>query len=398
MSNQIEEFEIKEEEFAVEKKSSKKRIIFIIVAILIILIAVFLFINRRHLAPLKFSEWISDSFTRMGSGEGYPYEVNSNSVNDIASFNKDGVILTDASLIILNPSSKEITNRQFSYSNPVMDTSIDRILLYDVGGNEFSVHNRSSLLFEGTTQNAIAICAIGDYGNFAVATRDEIHSGSVTFYSYKFRETFKWNSGNAYIMSLALSSDGDYGTAVTLNTQNGNAYSTVYIFNFETEEVLSYEYKDAVISSAVFGKDNCITLIGDNGITVINALNDEGDDKSYELVGSLSLVSCDNANAIATVSKLYENNDIYSIRYINHKNKTEFTSTIEEKVFDVYANEKKCVVLTDKTIYMYNNEGVLISTISVSSLGADSSVRKILLCNSELYALTSSKILKIDYN
>lgn len=397
MSNQIEEFEIEDESTDI-KKTLKKRVVFVTVAVLIILITVFLIINRRHLAPLKFSEWISDSFARMGSGEGYPYEVNSNSVNDIASFNKDGIILTDTSLIILNPSSKEITNRQFSYSNPVMDTSSDRILIYDVGGNGFSIHNRSSLLFEGTTQNAISTCTIGDYGNFAIATRDEIHSGSVTFYSYKFKETFKWNSGNAYIVSLALSSDGDYGSAVTLNAESGNAYSTVYIFNFETEEILSYKYEDTVITNIVFGKDNCLTLIGDDGITVINALSENGDDKKYNIVGSLSFVSCDNSNAVATVSKLYENNDIYNIEYVNHKYETEFTSTIEEKVFDVYANEKKCAVLTDKSIYLYNNEGEVIYTISVSSLGADSSVSKVLLCNSELYALTSSKILKIDYN
>ena len=397
MSNQIQEFEFEEEFIEENKISIKKRIILIMVAIIVVLIAVFLFINRRHLAPVKFSEWVSDSFIRMGSGEGYPYSVNSNSVKDIASFNKDSAILTDSSLIILNPSSKEITNRQLTYSNPVMKTSNDRVLVYDIGGNNFSIHNRSSELFEGETEQAISVCAIGDYGNFAIATRDEIYSGVVTFYSYKFTETFQWNSGNSYIIALALSPDGDYGAAVTLNAQVGNAYSTVYIFDFETEEVSSYNYEDTVIGNIAFGKNNCLSLIGDNGIIVLNTLNKKENDNSYDVTGSLSLISCDNGNAVATIAKIYQNNDIYTLRYVNHKYKTEFSSTIEEKVYDIYANEKLCAVLTETSIYLYNYKGELISTVLINSLGADSNIQKILLCKSELYALTSSKILAIDY-
>ena len=398
MSNQIETFEIEEENGTKQKKSIKRRITLIIIAIIIVLIAVFLGINHRHLAPMKFSEWISDSFIRMGTGEGYPYSVNSNSVRDIASFNKDSAVLTDTSLIILNPSSKEVTNRQLAYSNPVMKTSSDRILIYDIGGNGFSIHNRSSLLFEGTTQYAISVCAIGDYGNFAIATKNEVYSGTVTFYSYKFKEAFKWNSGNSYIIALALSPDGDYGAAVTLNAQSGNAYSTVYIFNFETEEVLSYKYDDTVISNIAFGKDNRLTLIGDNGITVINTLTKKENDDHYDIIGSLSFASCDNGNVIATITKVYENNNIYALKYVNHRYSTEFSATIEEKVYDVYASEKNCAVLTDTSIYIYSYEGTLISTILVNSLGADSNVQKILLCKSELYALTSSEIISVNYN
>lgn len=398
MSNQIEAFEIEEENIEKAKKPIKKRIILIIIAAIIVLIAVFLIINRRHLAPLKFSEWISDSFARIGSGEGYPYDINSNSVNDIAAFNKDTVVLTDSSLIILTPSSKEVTNRQISYSNPIIKTSIDRLLIYDVGGNGFSVHNRSSVLFEGTTKYAISTCVMGDYGNFAIATRDEVHSGSVTFYSYKFKEEFKWNSGNSYIISLALSPDGSYGAAATLNAESGKAYSTVYIFNFETEEVLSYKYDNSIIGSMVFDKDNRLSLIGDNGLTVIYALTkDEAGDENHSIVGTLSLISCGNGSAIATISKVYENNDIYSLNYVNHKREAKFTQTIEEKVTDVYATDKNCVVLTDKTIFIYDYEGNIVSTVLISDLGADSNVTDILMCKSELYALTSTKLLKIDY-
>lgn len=398
MSNQIETFEIEKENGTKQKKSIKKRIALIIIAIIIVLIAVFLGINHRYLAPMKFSEWISDSFIRMGTGEGYPYSVNSNSVRDIASFNKDSAVLTDTSLIILNPSSKEVTNRQLAYSNPVMKTSSDRILVYDIGGNGFSIHNRSSLLFEETTQYAISVCAIGDYGNFAIATKDEVYSGIVTFYSYKFKETFEWNSGNSYIIALALSPDGNYGAAVTLNAQSGNAYSTVYIFNFETEEVLSYKYNDTVIGNIAFGKDNRLTLIGDNGITVINTLTKKETDDHYDIIGSLSLASCDNGNIIATVTKVYDNNNIYALKYVNHRYSTEFSATIEEKVYDVYASEKNCAVLTDTSIYIYSYEGTLINTILVNTLGADSNVQKILLCKSKLYALTSSEIISVDYN
>ena len=398
MSDQIEAFEIEEESTEKAKKPIKKRIILIIIAALIILIAVFLIINRRHLAPLKFSEWVSDSFARIGSGEGYPYDINSNSVNDIAAFNKDTAVLTDSSLIILTPSSKEVTNRQISYSNPIIKTSIDRLLIYDVGGNGFSVHNRSSVLFEGTTKYAISTCVMGDYGNFAVATRDEVHSGSVTFYSYKFKEDFKWNSGNSYIISLALSPDGNYGAAATLNAEGGKAYSTVYIFNFETEEVLSYRYDNSIIGNMVFDKENRLSLISDNGITVTNALTEDAmGDETHSIVGTLALVSCGNGNAIATISKVYENNDIYSLNYINHKRETKFTHTIEEKVTDVYATEKNCVVLTDKTILIYDYEGNTVSTILISDLGAESNVTGVLMCKSELYALTSTKLLKIDY-
>jgi len=396
VSDQFETFDIEEEYGTETKNSVKKRVALIIIAAIVVLIAVFLGINHRHLAPMKFSEWISDSFVRMGSGEGYPYSVNANSVKDIAAFNKDSAILTDASLIILNPSSKEVTNRQLDYSNPVMKTSSDRILVYDIGGNSFSIHNRSSLLFEGSTQYAISVCAIGDYGNFAVATRDEVYSGTVTFYSYKFKETFKWNSGNSYITALALSPDGDYGAAVTLNAKSGNAYSTVYIFNFEKEEVLSYEYNDIVISNITFSNDNYLSLTTDSGVFVADVTEYENS-VQHDIVGSMSLACCDNGNYLATITKVYENNNIYTLTYINHRYETTFSATIEEKVCDVYASEKYCAVLTDTSIHVYDYEGNSISTISVSSLGADSNVQKILLCKSELYVLTSSEILSIDY-
>lgn len=402
MSDQIETLEIEEEnDTTEEKKSIKKRVILIIVAVFVILIAVFLFINRRHLAPLKFSEWVSDSFIRIGSGEGYPYSVNTNSVKDIAAFDKDSAILTDTSLIILNPSSKEVTNRQISYSNPVMKTSIDRLLIYDTGGNDFSVHNRSSVLFEATLPYAISLCAIGDYGNFAIATRDEIHSGVIKFYSYKFKEEFTWNSGNSYIIALALSPDGEYGAAVTLNARSGNAYSTVYLFNLETGEVLSHEPENTVVTCLAFSDENHLSLISDSG-TIISTYGDgsfvvNDDNNNHDAAGTISHVCSDNGNYIATITQVYENNNIYTLNYINHSYETSFTTTIEEKVYDVYTSKKHCAVLTDKTIYIYNHEGALISSVRVDSLGADSNVRKILLCKSELYALTSNEIINVEY-
>ncbi|MBR5773666.1 MAG: hypothetical protein IKY44_02320 [Clostridia bacterium] len=401
MSDQFETFEIEEENDTDGSSPTKKRIIILVVAVLLALIAAFLFINRRHLAPMKFSEWVSDSFIRIGSGEGYPYSVNANAVNDIAAFNKDSAILTDASLIILNSSSKEITNRQLTYSNPVMKTSIDRILVYDVGGNSFSVHTRSSQVFEGSTKNAISVCAIGDYGNFAVATRDDVYSGSVTFYSYKFREEFTWNSGNSYIIALALSPDGEYGAAVTLNARNGNAYSTVYLFNFETGATLTHEPENIVISNVAFNDDGTLSMISDNG-AIISDFGDgsfiiRDDSVKYEAIGTMSYACCDNGNYIATISKAYENNDIYTLNYINHKYETSFSATIEEKVYDVYTSEKYCAVLTDKSIHVYDYEGALISSVSVDSLGADSNVQKVLLCKSELYALTTNQIISVEY-
>jgi hypothetical protein len=74
---------------------------------------------------------------------------------------------------IFTSGGRELLSFDHSYGNPALASSEKYILLYDVGGKQFSLYNSFSKVYDKTLENSIYGASISKKGTFAIITRSK---------------------------------------------------------------------------------------------------------------------------------------------------------------------------------------------------------------------------------
>ena len=105
---------------------------------------------------------------------------------------------------IYDINGKHILNAKYEYLNPTLLVSEQYILVYDLGGNSFSLYNSFGLLYEETLNYPIGCASIGDTGNFLIVTRAKEYRSVVYCYNKDFKRIYSWHSSDKYVLSATM--------------------------------------------------------------------------------------------------------------------------------------------------------------------------------------------------
>ena len=95
-----------------------------------------------------------------------------------------------------------------SYANPVMRASNQYLLIFDRGAYRFTVTNTLNELYSQTMSSPITNADIAANGNVAIVTDEAGYKSAVRVYNVDNEHLYTWSTNDYYIMSAALSSDG----------------------------------------------------------------------------------------------------------------------------------------------------------------------------------------------
>ena len=98
--------------------------------------------------------------------------------------------------------------RDSSYANPVMRASNQYLLIFDRGAYRFTVTNTLNELYSQTMSSPITNADIAANGNVAIVTDEAGYKSAVRVYNVDNEHLYTWSTNDYYIMSAALSSDG----------------------------------------------------------------------------------------------------------------------------------------------------------------------------------------------
>ena len=369
----------------VSNKSVKtmKLLAIILVVLLLILIA------AAQFGGVTFStvgDYFVSAIAKLGTGEGYPYSVNSVEIDDVCLTNSDLVLVYDSNVKVLNSTAKELSNIAHDYDYPVISTNSGRILLFDEGAKKFRVQSKTRVLYEKEMDHIILTGEMGKDGSVAIATRADNAESMLTVFNSNREQVFAWKCAKEHIVSCDVSDNGKNYVVAVLGVNNGSVYTKVHIFNKnKTEPTATFEYTDSAIANVKFLSNETVMVMGNNVCEIIKG--DEVKEKVDVSVNTTyQLFISDNNSAILVLSK-YSSTTQKIIKVYNKSGKELFTQEIGGMVKSVSTDGKYVAVLTNSDVQMFTMKGKPCGSAEVNA-----DAQKVLVNSRNTYVYSSDAI------
>lgn len=322
----------------------------------------------------------------MGSGDGYPYSIDSDTIEDICAYNSNLVVLTDNKTELLTSTAKEIAQNGHSYSNPVMKTNGGLAIIYDLDSGKFRLQNSSEIIIEKDLGSRIMSAAVGKKGNYAVGTYGTDVQSVLTVYSSTDKEVFIWKFKSERISDIALSDNGKSAAVSTLYSNNGKISSKLYIFSFKSDKYdACFDYPSSTLVNVSYAGKSDVVAVGNN----IRSFIKNGSAKTDISFGSDRLRSCstaDNGKNALVLSK-YGSTSLTTLSVYKRNNTEKFTKDFEKEVKWVDFDGKNTAVLFENEIKTFNGSGKEIGSITFSG-----DPERVIVDGRSVYLVTSANI------
>ena len=373
--------------------SGKQRAVLRAVAV-IILILVLLFMATETLGIASVSN-INDSiknfFLTLSPGDGYPYKINSSSVEGMTVLNGNIFVLTDEKTLSLDTTAKQVKGTQHTFSNPIISKKGGKVVLFDQKGNRYRIENRTDTLYMGETpeDEKIITAALGKKGNLALATLSNSSVSKLTVLSSSYKkEEFVWNCASDSIVSVDLSDNGKYAVVSVIGARDGEIYSKVYIFDFDyAEPKAEFEYPGTAIIEVKFVENDNVVAIGNNMVSFIKNLKTK-EDKNFDSDTLSNYAFSDKGDLILVLSEHGSTNSQILTSY-----SSSFSKNFEEKytssVKSVFAADGKVSVLLEDKVIVYRSSGAKFREFS-----ADNTAISVMNVGNKTYVYAIGKIEK----
>ena len=256
---------------------------------------------------------------------------NSGNSQVFASYRGGIVVASRESISIFSAGGRELLSSNHSYGNPQLEISNKQVLLYDVGGTQFSLYNSFKKTQEEKLNYTIYGATMAPNGDFAIITKSDKYNSVVMVYKQN-GTVYSYGFSSGRVCSVALSDNGKQ-LAVLLTNSNGSEMKT----ELRLYSVGKDEYKSANISfsGVPFAVDildgGNIFVVGAHGVNVFSSnLNLTGE---FLTDNEIYLYSFGEDNiAVAYVS---DKGGKTEVLLLNRKCKSENKYQLEEGLIDV---------------------------------------------------------------
>jgi len=243
----------------------------LLILTVVVVLAVVLWRHWDTLAPDKLIARLRDSFTT--SAGTFPVDVSGTNVVTLDRAEEYVVAVSDSYLVFYNEDGAEVNRHACTYSNPLVRTAGEYVLLAEQNGKRVQLYTRSGLETELTAKERILSVALNEEGRFAVMTRGlQNYAVQVTVYD-KTGEQVYARSRTKLATGVALSSEGDRLAMLSVEASAGVIHSTVAIFptvGTSSEAVFTHTLPDTLLYRLEYMDDGHLAAIGETGVLLVD--------------------------------------------------------------------------------------------------------------------------------
>lgn len=162
----------------------------------------------------------------------------------------------------VNTKGKILWELDVPMSQPMVETSQKYMLLADLDGNHYAaLYRNGEKLREYALGNDIISAKVNAKGWTAFATATVGYKGNVTVFDKKGKEKFSWNSGEGYILDIALDDRGRYLAVAQLSSDGQQADSRIQFIDLRRKAVVATaEKQDTVITELRFFEKRLLAI------------------------------------------------------------------------------------------------------------------------------------------
>lgn len=341
-----------------KKKKKAKRIRTLIILLVIVAALIPVWIYRDTIfEPLR--GIASRIQTTTTESAGYPISLTGRSDYTFCSMNDSFALLSDTYLYSYNENGGQNFALQHGYVHPMAVSNSKRVMIYDKGGHDFSLFNKTSEIYKGSIEDEVIVSVfLSNSEHTAVVTSGGRYSNVIYVYdgSGKWLYTQRFIDDN--VMQVAFSDDNRYIYVTRVTSDNGDIVTKLskYDISGDGTELWSQTISDCV-SLALSINSNILTVTGDSEILTYNS-------DSGELIGNYSYQGTIENFDTSTSQKVFVIDDYTDdgkkLILLNEKCEITASVAVTADVKRIRVGDNTITVMTesDMTQYDYSLESV----------------------------------------
>jgi len=139
-------------------------------------------------------------------------------------YRKGLAVAGNDSVTVFTAGGRQTVSKSILYRNPTAVGSGKYLLVYDLGGNEYSLYNSYTRIHSGKTEAPIRSATMSDSGMYAIVTQTERNPSVVELFNSDF-ELINRYPYNGYVSEVAIHPKGSY-LAVPVSEHRRGALET----------------------------------------------------------------------------------------------------------------------------------------------------------------------------
>ena len=139
-------------------------------------------------------------------------------------YRKGLAVAGNSSVTVFSATGRQIVSESVHYRNPVAVGTGKYLLVYEMGGLQYSLYNSYTEIHSGKSDYPISGAAVSESGMYALCSFDKDSSTVVTLYSERFKLLGRYQKGG-YVSDMAIDEDGEMLAILTVSP-NGGVFST----------------------------------------------------------------------------------------------------------------------------------------------------------------------------
>ncbi len=244
-----------------------------LITAVIFLVVIGVIVAFCAVSPTGPFEKIVNSVAMFGGGK-FPASVTGNEANRLIFHHGKISSLSNSHMTVWNRSGKELLNVQHNFSNPVLEVSKERSLIYNRESTGLLVTNNVDVLWEENVKHPIFTADIADNGSVAVVTKSSGYAAQVQVFSKNKKQKFIWYLVDGLISDVVLSDNGKYLAVSVIRVKEGRFSSQIYGFHLRKEDpIFSLEKKDLSIISLEAISNNSFAAVSNESLSFLSFKN-----------------------------------------------------------------------------------------------------------------------------
>jgi len=186
-------------------------------------------------------------------------------------YRKGLAVAGNSAVTVFTATGRQTVSRNINYQNPVAVGSGKYLLVYELGGTQYSLYNSYTQIHTGTTEFAITGAAVSESGMYALVSSTQEYPSAVFLYSRNFSLINRYLKAG-YVTGVAINKKGT-AVAVLTSAPQGGSFSTSLMLcePGATEAVSEEKIGDSVGLSCAFASSGQISVLCSGSVSFFSS-------------------------------------------------------------------------------------------------------------------------------
>ena len=304
---------------------------------------------------------VADFFKSSFSFGEYPLKLSGMSVESVKTMSGGYCLQSGNTVTVVNASGAVLQTVRTDYLETGVATDGNKLLVFSSGGRKAKLFNRTSLLFEYTTEQKIIDGSLFG-GRVALLTAGDRYSAELHIFDTKARETLKWYCADGFPYMVRFADGGSTVCLAAMFIENGAFKTKLTLIDVaKGSELFSVVADSTVLSLKVTGRR--ITAVALSGAYKWNDNGELSGQYSFSEASPTNTVFASNGNvAIMLGYTGHPNLNRYVI--LNSSLELVVENDIGAAVKDMRLSRDRIYVLCETSVLCYSFKNKLIEEIS----------------------------------